>query len=42
MENGAISWALQHQRTVALSIGEAEYVELASTRQQAAWLKSIS
>ena len=29
--NGAISWASQWQETVALSVGEAEYVELAST-----------
>ena len=42
MVNGCISWELQHQKTVALSVGEAEYMELASTRQQAAWLKSIS
>ena len=27
---------------VALSVGEAEYMELASTGQQAAWLKSFS
>ena len=27
---------------VALSVGEAEYMELASTRRQAAWLKSFS
>ena len=42
MANGAISWASQPQKTVALSVGEAEYMELASTRQQAAWLKSFS
>ena len=29
--NGAISWALQQQKTVVLSVGEAEYMELAST-----------
>ena len=31
MENGAISWASQRQKTVTLSVGEAEYMELAST-----------
>ena len=30
--NGAISWASQQQKMVALSVGEAEYIELASTR----------
>ena len=38
MANGAISWASQRQKTVALSVGEAEYMELASTGRQAAWL----
>ena len=42
MANGAISWASQRQKTVALSVGEAEYMELASTGRQAAWLKSFS
>ena len=42
MANGAISWASQRQQMVALSVGEAEYMELASTGQQAAWLKSFS
>ena len=32
MANGAISWVSQQQKTVALSVGEAEYMELASTR----------
>ena len=31
MANVAISWASQQQKTVALSMGEAEYMELAST-----------
>ena len=31
MANGAISWALQQQKTVAHLVGEAEYMELAST-----------
>ena len=42
MANGAVSWASQWQKTIALSVGEAEYMELASTGQQAAWLKSFS
>ena len=42
MANGAISWTSQQQKTVALSVGEAEYMELASTGRQAAWLKSFS
>ena len=42
MANGAISWASQQQKMVTLSVGEAEYMELASTRQQAAWLRSFS
>ena len=42
MANGAISWVSQRQKTVTLSVGEAEYMELASTGQQAAWLKSFS
>lgn len=36
MANGAISWASQQQKVVALSVGEAEYMELASTGQQVA------
>ena len=31
MANGAVSWALQKQKTIALSVGEAEYMELTST-----------
>ena len=31
MANGAISWASQQQKMVVLSVGEAEYMELAST-----------
>ena len=42
MANGAISWASQPQKTVALSVGEAEYMELANTGRQAAWLKFFS
>ena len=36
------SWASQQQKTVVLSVGEAEYMELAGTGQQAAWLRSFS
>ena len=42
MANGAISWASQQQKTVTLLVGEAEYMELASTGRQAAWLRSFS
>ena len=42
MANGAISWASQWQKMVTLSVGEAEYMDLASTGRQAAWLKSFS
>ena len=31
MANGCISWTSQQQKTIALSVGEAEYMELAST-----------
>ena len=42
MANGAISWASQQQKMVALSVGEAKYMELASIGQQTAWLRSFS
>ena len=42
MANGAISWASQRQKTIALSVGEGEYMELANTGRQAAWLESFS
>ena len=42
LANGAISWASQRQKTVALSVGESEYMELASTGCQCAWLRSFS
>ena len=42
MANSAISWTSQRQKMVTLSVGEAEYMELASTGRQAAWLKSFS
>ena len=32
MANGATSWASRQQKMVTLSVGEAEYIELASTR----------
>ena len=42
MANSAISWASQQQKMVTLSVGEAEYMELFSTGQQAAWLRPFS
>ena len=42
LANGTISWASQHQKTVALSVGESEYMELAATGRQCAWLRSFS
>ena len=42
LANGVISWASQHQKTVALSVGESEYIELAATGHQCAWLRSFS
>ena len=42
MANSAISWASQQQKMVTVSVGEAEYMELASTGQQAAWFRSFS
>ena len=42
MANGAISWASQRQKMVALSVGESEYMELAATGRQCTWLRSFS
>ena len=42
LANGVISWASQCQKTVALSVGESEYMELAATGRQCAWLRSFS
>ena len=42
LANGAISWASQCQKTVALSVGESEYMELAATGRQCAWFRSFS
>ena len=42
LANGAISWRSRRQKTVALSVAEAEYMELAETAKQAAWLRSFS
>ena len=42
MANGVISWASQCQKIVALSVGESEYMELAATGCQCAWLRSFS
>ena len=42
LANGVISWHSRWQKTVALSVAEAEYMELAETAKQAAWLRSFS
>ena len=42
LANSAISWHSRRQKTVALSVAEAEYMELAETAKQAAWLRSFS
>ena len=42
LANSVISWASQCQKTVALSVGESEYMELAATGRQWAWLRSFS
>jgi len=39
--NGAITWSLQKQVSIALSSTEAEYVALAEAAQEACWLKSL-
>ena len=42
LANGAISWRSRWQKTVPLSVAEAEYMELAETAKQAAWLRSFT
>ena len=42
LANGAISWRSRRQKTVALSVAEAEYMELAETAKQAARLRCFS
>ena len=42
LANGVISWRSRLQKTVTLSVAEAEYIELAETAKQAAWLRSFS
>ena len=42
LANGVISWRSRRQTTVALSVAEAEYMELAKTAKHAAWLWSFS
>ena len=42
LANGTISWASQRQRMVALSVGDSEYMELAATGRQCAWLRNFS
>ena len=41
MANAAISWVSRRQKTVALSVGEAEYMELSDTSRQNAWLRTF-
>ena len=41
MSGAAISWKSKKQTTVALSTAEAEYVALASTTQEATWLRQL-
>ena len=42
LANSAISWHSRQQKTVTLSVAGAEYMELAETAKQAAWLRSFS
>ena len=42
LANGAISWASQHRKMVALLVGESEYMELAATGCQCTRLRSFS
>ena len=42
LANSVIRWASQRQKTVALSVGESEYMELAATGRQCIWLRSFS
>ena len=42
LANGTISWRSRRPKKVALSVAEAEYMELAKTAKQAAWLRSFS
>jgi len=39
--NGAITWSLQKQVSIALLSTEAEYIALAEAAQEAYWLKSL-
>jgi hypothetical protein len=41
LANGAISWSLQKQKTVAQSTTEAEYMAMTNAANQAAWYKSF-
>ncbi|CAL1672301.1 unnamed protein product [Lasius platythorax] len=41
LNGAAISWHSKKQRTTALSTVEAEYIALASTCQEAAWLENL-
>ena len=39
---GAVSWRSKKQSSVALSTAEAEYIALASTAQEAVWLRQLT
>ena len=41
MANAAISWVSRQQKTVVLSVGEAEYMELSDASRQNAWLRTF-
>ena len=42
MCGGAVSWRSKKQSSVALSTAEAEYIALASTAQEAVWLRQLT
>jgi len=41
MANAAISWVSRRQKTVALSVGEAEYMEFSDASRQNTWLRTF-
>ena len=42
ISGGAVSWSSKKQSSVALSTAEAEYIALASTAQEAVWLRQLT
>ena len=42
ISGGAVSWRSKKQSSVALSTAEAEYIALASTAQEAVWLRQLT